>query len=564
MVNKERRKRIVGKGWRLGFAGTVLAMGLQGCVSPDITEGVLPTPAPITTEIFPPKKTPTSPLVPTFLPTEIPFTPTPTPTERPPTSTPEPTPTPFIISLSSSLEKNGSGGPELPLWFLEKQDEVNKQVEEILSLGEEQGLFTREEVAMKPFFADINNPQASFEITLEAVAPGAEFSVGTIFTLVEDGNEKKMVSLAGAPEGSYVDRDFKENCWVAYQEEEGATATFDLQLETWKVAEENFGKEEGEKVEGRIILGGLNLRAGPSSAFGVEGNLNKGEEFQVIGRAEDPTHSGWFWCQIQLADGRQGWVSSYPGYIEVAGEVPLVLEEDLPSLPARPLSPPILPTDFPSEVKGMIPEEEVVVFEPTPAPQDQLSETILPVPIDAQDLSLSCESSAAAMAAAFVNPNPPAGFSNWERYFIESIPRHCNPHRGYRGNISGYLSTSCEDPYGYGVYAEPIADAFNKAGVPAQVEYGADYNRVADEVRAGHPVLVWISPKSVAPQYETDPETGQEYVLYLGEHCLTVIGVSSDGKKFLINDSWKGRQYWVRGFSNWGVVFGGMSVVIGE
>jgi len=186
----------------------------------------------------------------------------------------------------------------------------------------------------------------------------------------------------------------------------------------------------------------------------------------------------------------------------------------------------------------------------------------LNIPPDAQDLSLSCESSAAKMAAQYFKPTPPAGFTDWEWYFIKTIPRHCNPHRGYRGKIDGTVSLSCEDPDGYGTYAEPIAEALNKAGIPATIEYGVDYQRIADEVRRNRPVLVWVSGRADAPIREFDPETKAEYVLLLGEHVWVVIGVSADNASFLVNDPAGGLQYWTHRFPRWDV-FHGMSVVVG-
>jgi uncharacterized protein YvpB len=184
------------------------------------------------------------------------------------------------------------------------------------------------------------------------------------------------------------------------------------------------------------------------------------------------------------------------------------------------------------------------------------------IPPDAQDLSLSCESSAAKMAAQYFKPNPPAGFTDWEWYFIKTIPRHCNPHRGYRGKIDGTVSVGCADPNGYGTYAEPVAEALTNAGVPASVEYGVDYQRIAREVRRNHPVIVWVSGRPDAPTYEVDPETQAEYMLLLGEHVWLVIGVSADNKSFLVNDPAGGLQYWVYAFPRWDV-FRGMSVVVG-
>lgn len=313
--------------------------------------------------------------------------------------------------------------------------------------------------------------------------------------------------------------------------------------------------EEKPLTKGEIILDGLNLRFGPGMSFRVKANLPEKEIVEIIGRCEDPTHSSWFWYKVKRKDGTEGWVSAYPGYINISGEVRELDPSEVPPLPTpRPTLPSI--SEKPQPQKTEVP----------PPPAESTETVILPVPIDAQDLSLSCESSAAAMVARYFQPSPPEGFSNWEEYFIGVIPRHCNPHRGFRGSISGSLSTSCnaEAGLGYGVYAEPVAAALQQTGIPARVEYGVGYDWVAEQIRNGRPVIVWISGKNAPSEYETDPETGQEYVLLLGEHAWTVIGVDGEGanRRFLINDPWRGRQYWVRGFPRWDV-FGNMSVVVG-
>jgi LysM repeat protein len=200
---------------------------------------------------------------------------------------------------------------------------------------------------------------------------------------------------------------------------------------------------------------------------------------------------------------------------------------------------------------------------------------VLAVPVDNQDRLLSCEASAAGMIAAFYRPTPPQGYFSWEKYFIGVIPPHYNPHRGFRGNMDGQQSTApCVDHFcsvGYGVYAEPVAQALQEAGlgIGARAEYGVDYAAVAQAIQAGHPVIVWIFHpdyyKSYNPatmlQVETDPETNQTYKLIEGEHVLVVRGVSADGKSFLVNDPYQGRSYWVSTFNHWDLL-DGMRVIV--
>lgn len=213
------------------------------------------------------------------------------------------------------------------------------------------------------------------------------------------------------------------------------------------------------------------------------------------------------------------------------------------------------------------------IAKPTPAAQHDI---ILDIPVDAQDHLLSCEASVAAMAAQYYRPTPPEGYTNWEQYFVKAIPIHCNPHRGFRGNIDGLQRTTnqnCDNnrgPYGYGVYAEPVAAAMTQIGVNAQVEYGVDYQAVAEAVKGGHPVMVWIFNPVYYKKYnpgtmrriEIDPETHQEYALIEGEHILIVRGVSGDEKRYYVNDPYRGRVYWISAFNLW-EEFNGMRVIIG-
>ncbi len=256
---------------------------------------------------------------------------------------------------------------------------------------------------------------------------------------------------------------------------------------------------------------------------------------------------------------------------ETVGEINLetgswqIVEQPTPTPePTETLQPTLQPTMSPTKEPTPVPTEDSLDNEET---VEQSSLRLLEIPLDAQDLSLSCESGASAMVAAYFGVPIPEGYASLEDYFIKTIPKHCNPHKGFRGLISGALSTSCnaEAGLGYGVYAEPVAEALQRLGVPAEVHYGVSYDWVAEQVKADRPVVVWMSGRDVQPEYETDPETGEEYVLLLGQHLWVVSGVDggNGSYRFRINDPWKGRQFWVWGFPNWNV-FGNMSIVAGE
>jgi uncharacterized protein YvpB len=189
----------------------------------------------------------------------------------------------------------------------------------------------------------------------------------------------------------------------------------------------------------------------------------------------------------------------------------------------------------------------------------------LDIPPDNQDHNLSCEASASGMAAAYFIPQIPGDYDTWEEYFVDVIPRNCNPHLGFRGSIDGNPSISCEKGFGYGVYAEPVAAALNKAGISARVAYGLSYEDVMEAIKNNHPVMVWISRCLAKPICE-----GTSCLIYC-EHVWLVTGVKGEPGEYVfrVNDPKFGRQYWVYTFPRWDEFtsvdgIGRMSVVIGE
>ena len=103
---------------------------------------------------------------------------------------------------------------------------------------------------------------------------------------------------------------------------------------------------------------------------------------------------------------------------------------------------------------------------------------ILDAPVYEQQHTLSCESSAAAMAANF------HGVGISEAAIIAALPRHDNPHLGFRGNIDG--------PYGgivdYGVYAEPVRRVLAGWGLEAEHLVGG-VNEIRAHIREGKVVI---------------------------------------------------------------------------
>ncbi|MFH8092474.1 MAG: C39 family peptidase [Candidatus Aenigmatarchaeota archaeon] len=167
-------------------------------------------------------------------------------------------------------------------------------------------------------------------------------------------------------------------------------------------------------------------------------------------------------------------------------------------------------------------------------------EKILNVPLDRQNYKLSCELSSAAMIASYYKKG---STDYWEEKFVREIPKHCNPHRGFRGEINGYVSTYCNpppgynNPVGYGVYNEPIAELLTNNGIPS-IAVSANYDMLEDAIMQGKPVIVWLSRRTNPVETETDPETGQTFKLIYGEHAVVVTGVTYryGQRAFIVND----------------------------
>ena len=178
---------------------------------------------------------------------------------------------------------------------------------------------------------------------------------------------------------------------------------------------------------------------------------------------------------------------------------------------------------------------------------------VLDAPVYKQGHSLSCESSAAAMAANFY------GVSLGEETVLAGLPRHDNPYRGFRGNVDG--------PYGgivdYGVYAEPIRLVLANWGLQvAHLRGGIDEIRA--HIRQERVVIAWITfGLQVEAPAQVTTSDGQLVTLVPYEHAVLVTGYNRDG--LWVNDPYAGNQAFypqadfVRSFA----YLGNMGLVVG-
>jgi uncharacterized protein YvpB len=155
---------------------------------------------------------------------------------------------------------------------------------------------------------------------------------------------------------------------------------------------------------------------------------------------------------------------------------------------------------------------------------------ILDVPIYKQEHSLSCESSAAAMAANF------QGVAVSEQDIMLALPYDENPYKGFRGNIDG--------PHGgtddYGVYAAPVQQTLAARGLQAELLQGGP-DEIRAYIRQGKPVIVWITygMQAQVPVQVTLTD-GQTVTMVPFEHTVVVIGYNRDG--LWVNDPYAGTQ----------------------
>lgn len=197
----------------------------------------------------------------------------------------------------------------------------------------------------------------------------------------------------------------------------------------------------------------------------------------------------------------------------------------------------------------------------TPAGASGLpAQTVLAgVPLGKQALSLSCEfQSASDLATYYGKPQ------DWQTiYDLVGNDPGGNPHRGFAGSglddPPGRLY-----PEGYGVYAEPIAQALRTFGLEAEVHYWEPGDWLRHQVAAGRPVMIWaphgMLPATVVQWTATDgvPVRGAR-----GEHSYLVVGYDED--RVWVNDPWDGRQktyVWEVFLKAWDT-FDRMAIVIG-
>ncbi|MGD9101534.1 MAG: C39 family peptidase [Anaerolineae bacterium] len=168
----------------------------------------------------------------------------------------------------------------------------------------------------------------------------------------------------------------------------------------------------------------------------------------------------------------------------------------------------------------------IPLFTSTPAPA--ATATALPgsawVPVlgQLQTRNLSCESRSATDLARYW------GVSVGELAFLEALGRSDNPHKGFVGDVD--MPPGSLPPYGYGVYAEPVATTLRDYGLNARSVYNLGMEGLRAELLAGRPVLVWGTYQMASYEpVEWVSRDGQSSTVVPFMHTFLVTGFDGEG-----------------------------------
>jgi uncharacterized protein YvpB len=173
----------------------------------------------------------------------------------------------------------------------------------------------------------------------------------------------------------------------------------------------------------------------------------------------------------------------------------------------------------------------------------------LDVPAFKQEYIRSCEEASLRMVLAFY------GINTNDMEIVKKVGYDPHPW-DTKNNIWDDPDTmfvgSIDDPNknGYGTFAPPIARAAQAFGREAESYLGVSDKFLAEQIYAGHPVIVWgFSKMDSLQKYFWSTKEGKKIVAYRGEHARVITGVYGDPAKptgFLLNDPLNGEknEYW--------------------
>jgi uncharacterized protein YvpB len=174
----------------------------------------------------------------------------------------------------------------------------------------------------------------------------------------------------------------------------------------------------------------------------------------------------------------------------------------------------------------------------TPQPSPQISATFTPLPPKShfithinghhQYFALGCEAAAAKDWANYFGQD----FNEFE--FQYKLPVSDNPELGFVGNVNSPWGQV--PPYGYGVYASPVADLLNAYAIPAKAYKGLTLEQLKAQIAQDQPVIVWVIGNVVGgvPSTYTDSK-GNKVLVAAYEHVVVVTGYSETHIRYMNN-----------------------------
>lgn len=153
----------------------------------------------------------------------------------------------------------------------------------------------------------------------------------------------------------------------------------------------------------------------------------------------------------------------------------------------------------------------------------------LDVETQKQQHNLSCESSAASMAARY------HGVDVSEEEILAALPLDDNPYRGFRGNVDGPPGGVID----YGVYAAPVVAVLAGYNLDARMVEGGLAGIQAALAR-GNPVVAWITYDCLPSTPVTETVGGEPVRLVPYQHAVVVTGYDAGG--VWANDPWDGAE----------------------
>lgn len=96
-------------------------------------------------------------------------------------------------------------------------------------------------------------------------------------------------------------------------------------------------------VKTDLTAANVNVRTGPSTAFGIIGTIARGAQFEISGRNVENT-----WYQFCCVGGQTGWI--FASLVNVENAHLITLAQNIPATPVPPTATPVPPTPVPAPV----------------------------------------------------------------------------------------------------------------------------------------------------------------------------------------------------------------------